>query len=202
MGHEVTCKARIDGRTSDAKALLETDEIVVRGDERILIPLRKIRSIEVRGGSLQLQWDGHEASLDLGDSVARKWLDKIRNPRSLLDKLGMKPGLRVSVIAVDDPPFHEELAARGADVSTRARRDSDAIFFGANRNSDLSRLAKLKESLAPAGALWVVRPKGTKAITEAATLAAGKEAGLVDIKVVKFSETHTAEKFVIPVAKR
>ena len=33
-------------------------------------------------------------------------------------------------------------------------------------------------------------------------MAAGKAAGLVDVKVVKFSETHTAEKFVIPVARR
>lgn len=33
-------------------------------------------------------------------------------------------------------------------------------------------------------------------------MAAGKEAGLVDIKVVRFSETHTALKFVIPLARR
>lgn len=33
-------------------------------------------------------------------------------------------------------------------------------------------------------------------------MTAGKQAGLVDVKVVSFSETHTAEKFVIPVAKR
>ena len=33
-------------------------------------------------------------------------------------------------------------------------------------------------------------------------MAAGKRAGLVDVKVVSFSETLTAEKFVIPVAKR
>jgi hypothetical protein len=31
---------------------------------------------------------------------------------------------------------------------------------------------------------------------------AGKAAGLVDVKVARFSETHTAEKFVVPVAKR
>jgi len=33
-------------------------------------------------------------------------------------------------------------------------------------------------------------------------MSAGKRAGLVDVKVVSFSETHTAEKFVVPVAKR
>lgn len=31
---------------------------------------------------------------------------------------------------------------------------------------------------------------------------AGKMAGLVDVEIVKFSESHTALKFVIPLAKR
>jgi hypothetical protein len=31
---------------------------------------------------------------------------------------------------------------------------------------------------------------------------AGKAAGLVDVKVARFSDTHTAEKFVIPVRDR
>ena len=31
---------------------------------------------------------------------------------------------------------------------------------------------------------------------------AGKAAGLVDVKVVSFSATHTAERFVIPVKDR
>jgi hypothetical protein len=33
-------------------------------------------------------------------------------------------------------------------------------------------------------------------------MTAGKAAGLVDVKVVRFSETHTAEKFVIPLKAR
>ena len=39
-------------------------------------------------------------------------------------------------------------------------------------------------------------------MSEAAVMAAGKAAGLVDTKVVAFSETHTAERLVIPVARR
>ena len=54
----------------------------------------------------------------------------------------------------------------------------------------------------PDGAIWVVRPKGRQEITEQDTMAAGKAAGLVDVKVVGFSETHTAEKFVVPLARR
>jgi hypothetical protein len=79
---------------------------------------------------------------------------------------------------------------------------SDAIFFGATREADLGALDRLKSSLKPDGALWIVRPKGRPEISEAAVMRAGKAAGLVDVKVVSFSPTHTAEKFVIPVANR
>ena len=41
-----------------------------------------------------------------------------------------------------------------------------------------------------------------KEISEAEPLAEGKRAGLLGVKVVSVSETHTAEKFVIPGAKR
>jgi hypothetical protein len=33
-------------------------------------------------------------------------------------------------------------------------------------------------------------------------MAAGKAAGLVDVKVIGFSPSHTAEKFVIPISAR
>jgi hypothetical protein len=82
------------------------------------------------------------------------------------------------------------------------RRDSDVIFFAANRKEELARLDELRRSLQPAGAIWILRPKGNPAISEADVMAAGKAAGLVDVKVVRFSATHTAEKLVIPVAKR
>jgi len=66
----------------------------------------------------------------------------------------------------------------------------------------LTRMDKLKRALKPNGAIWIIRPKGQPEISEQATMAAGKAAGLVDVKVVGFSPTHTAEKFVIPVSAR
>jgi hypothetical protein len=48
----------------------------------------------------------------------------------------------------------------------------------------------------------VIRPKGVTQITEADVLTAGKAAGLVDTKVARFSDTHTAEKLVIPKERR
>ena len=52
------------------------------------------------------------------------------------------------------------------------------------------------------GSLWTIRPKGSPHVSESDVMKAGQAAGLVDVKVVRFSETHTAEKFVIPVKNR
>ena len=67
---------------------------------------------------------------------------------------------------------------------------------------DLGRFVSLQRSLAPDGALWSIRPKGRAEISESVVVAAGKAAGLVDVKVARFSDSHTAEKFVRPRAAR
>ena len=124
-----------------------------------------------------------------------------RKPR--LAKLGVKPEWRVSAIAIDDQAFLAELKAAVAVLSIgRVVNDCDAIFYGVSREAHLPRLAKLKRSIKSNGAIWVIRPKGRPEISEASVMEGGKLAGLVDVKVVGFSETHTAEKFVIPVANR
>jgi len=123
--------------------------------------------------------------------------------RTRLEKIGVKPEWRASVVAVGDPEFIRELRGAAAEVAVgRALDGSDAIFFGAIDAKELVRLAALKRSLKPNGALWVIRPKGRPEISERAVIAAGKAAGLVDVKVISFSDTHTGEKFVIPLAQR
>ena len=124
-----------------------------------------------------------------------------RKPR--LEKLGVKPDWRVAVIAVDDEAFVEELKKAVANLSIgRVVKDCDAIFYGVTKEAHLPRLGKLKHSIKKNGAIWVIRPKGRPEISEASVMEGGKLAGLVDVKVVGFSDTHTAEKFVIPLANR
>ena len=201
MGKMTEARLRFEGKTYTGEVMLETMELLFRGDKRLVIPLRDIRSAEAREGELRIRFAGREAIFELAD--AAKWAHKINNPKSVVEKLGVKPGLTVSVLQVDDPAFVADLQAAGAETSAgRLRKGSDAIFYGANTRTDLGKLPRLKESLDSAGALWVIRPKGAKEITESDVMAAGKAAGLVDVKVVRFSDTHTAEKFVIPVAQR
>jgi len=196
MGNEAHCRVELGDESADAKALLETDELIVRGALRAKIPFRDAQDVAASDGVLSFRWSGRTVRLHLG-SDAEKWAGKIRNPKSVADKLGLKPGQLISVAGALDTAFLGE-----REFSRRLQPDSDIIFFAANARQELARLSELRKSLAPNGAIWVIRPKGNSAISEADVMAAGKAAGLVDVKVVRFSETHTAEKLVIPVAAR
>lgn len=202
MGNEVTGRIVVDGIPAEVKMLLETDELIVRGELRMKIPFTEVQSAESSGELLRLRWNDHEIELAVGPS-ASKWVQKIRHPKSVVDKLGVKAGQRVSIAGVvEDEAFLRDLEARSGDVSRRVRKESDLLFFGTHDRKELVRLESLKNSIKPNGAIWIVRPKGVETISEADVLAAGRTAGLVDVKVVRFSATHTAEKLVIPVTKR
>jgi hypothetical protein len=203
VGLEAACTAKLGAAASRGKALLETTELVFRGDFRVRVPLSEVKSVRVDGGRLSLRFRGQALTLELGAAAAERWADKIRHPPSRLDKLGVKPTSRVAVVGGHDDDFLAELAARGAAVVRGAAgAPVDLLFYAAGARADLHRLSQLARALQPDGALWVVRPKGHAAITERDVMAAGKAAGLVDVKVAAFSATHTAAKFVIPVALR
>jgi hypothetical protein len=203
MGAEALTAVRWKGRSAAGKARLETDVLQFRGgDLRLSIAFKDMKKVAARDGTLAITFPGGTAVFELGRDAA-KWADKILHPPSRLDKIGAKSEWRASAIGVDDTAFLGELEGRVAHLSIgRVVKDSDAIFFGVTNENELERLATLKRSLKPNGALWIIRPKGRPEISERATMAAGKRAGLVDVKVVGFSTTHTAEKFVIPVAAR
>jgi hypothetical protein len=129
--------------------------------------------------------------------------DRDFSHRTLIEKLGVKEGHRVSVLGVDDAGFLDTLRSAGADLSVgRRRKWSDHLFLLVESMKDLAKIGGLEPSMARNGAAWVVFPKGRKDLREADVIQVGVASGLVDNKVVRFSETHTALRFVIPVARR
>jgi hypothetical protein len=101
-----------------------------------------------------------------------------------------------------DPAFVDELVRSGADVARRRRKNSNLVFLAIERRPELARLAEMEPYLERAGAVWAVYPKGRRDLREVDVIEAGVAARLVDNKVVRFSDTHTALRFVIPVARR
>ena len=208
MGYEAKCSVRVGRSTTEGKALLESDELIFRGGERPLrIPFTSVRAVDVSGGRLTLTHGdaGAVAVFDLG-AQAEKWAERIRSPKGLLDKLGVKPGMRALVAgggpAFDDGDFARQLAGRGAEVASGGGGGAgggayDLVFLDAEQPADLARIGPGAEHLAPKGALWVVHPKGPASrVKDTDVFAAAKPLGLTYTKVAKFSETHTAEKLV------
>jgi hypothetical protein len=202
MGNEANCMARFGRQQSKGKALLETSEILFRGDFRLKIPFSSIKSTRAVDGELRLQTAEGLAVFELG-AAAAKWCDKILHPKSRVEKLGVKPGAKVSLVGDFEEGFLRELSEQtNAATKNKLAVDSEWIFLAAASQKELAQVSKLAKSLKGATALWIVYPKGRKDITENDVLAAGRKAGLKDVKVVGFSATHTALKFVIPVERR
>jgi hypothetical protein len=187
MGREALCAVRYDGAEGHGKVQLETDEVIARGAVRFRAPFRAL--VGIRDGWLELAWDGHSAAIQLG-AQAESWAARIRNPPGLLDKLSVKPGMRVGVIGIEGG-FLAELATR---VSI-CEGVVDLLFLRVVQPAELDRIPAALERVAPRGAMWIVSPRGKPDIADTVVLAAGRAAGLVDSKVCRFSETETALRF-------
>lgn len=201
VGREAECPVTYKGKTATRKVLLETDEIVARGDPRVVVSRARITKAEAKGDVLTLAWEGGTMRLALGKDAAR-WANEIANPKTRLDKLGVKPGMKVVLRGVTDAALAEEVNAAGAGIAGVLAKNVDIVFLEINAPSGLASVAKARAQIAPAGAVWVLTPRGVAGLKDTDVMKAGKAAGLVDVKVVRFSETHTASKLVIPVAKR
>ena len=123
--------------------------------------------------------------------------------RALIDKLGVKPRMRIAMLGVSDEKLSSVVTQRTAEVArTPPPGRVDAIFFEASAINDLSRIPELVEHLELDGMLWVLWPKGRAELRQSDVQCAGLGAGLVDVKVVSVSEQLSGLKFVYRLADR
>ena len=196
MGNDLLCRARIGGKSDEGKALLETDTLLFRGKTlRETFRFADMKNVRAEGEALSFDSPAGAVRLEIGPAAA-KWADKILNPKSLVEKLGIKPGQKISILGAADDELPAQLEARGISVSSRLSSDADVVFLFLSTEKDLARIATTAKSMGATATLWTIRPKGKEGISETATRNAGLAASLVDVKVVRYSDTHTAEKFV------
>ena len=122
----------------------------------------------------------------------------------LLDKLGVRPGMRVALIEIDDEMIRPLLAGRTSDITEGwPAPETDIILLGADSTVALEPLEALATRIRPNGSIWVVSRKGKAAtLRDVEVIAAARAAGLIDNKVVSFSSSHTSLRLVIPLARR
>ncbi|OYQ35361.1 hypothetical protein CHU95_09140 [Niveispirillum lacus] len=189
--------ARWGGQQGTGKALLERDHVLFRGDFRVKLLLADLTASALVGDALVLSVADGSLALDLGATRAAAWLAFIRNPKTVLDKLGIKPGHRVRLAGqAPDPVLAAELTRAGIIRDALGTPEADFVLLVADSAADLDAVPEIAPALAVKAGLWIAYPKGRRDITQDDVRKAGRGAGLVDNKVCAVSPTHTALKFV------
>jgi hypothetical protein len=122
--------------------------------------------------------------------------------RSLVEKLGIKAGMRVALIGA--PPAFRSLLGElpdGVAIVRAVRGPLPFIhFFTKQRTALAARLPALLRALAPDGTLWVSWPKRASGvatdITEDVVRAVALPTGLVDVKVAAIDGVWSGLKLV------
>ena len=122
--------------------------------------------------------------------------------RSLVEKLGIKPGMRIAIL--NAPRGYRATLGKlpaGVTVAVSPREPLPFIqFFAVSRSVLESRLPELVRALEPAGALWVSWPKKASGmptdLTEDVVRAIALPTGLVDVKVAAVDDVWSGLKLV------
>jgi hypothetical protein len=208
MGYETKCHTRVTDasgvREADATVLLETDDLIVRGEARVKIPRRAIQDVKTRGDKLTVISPQATVVMTLGSDAAAKWAKKIQEPpKRLIDKLDVKPTAKVWLLGVDDETLNAQVTERAATTTSGSSASAcDVVFVGVENDEQFDRIDRAAKALNDDGAIWVVHPKGASGVADTAVFARAKALGLTYTKVARVSDTHTAEKLVRPLASR
>jgi len=124
--------------------------------------------------------------------------------RSVVQKLGIKPGFR---IFVDGAPasYDDVIGPLPADVTLAPRLKAPldmAHVFATEATALRNKLPACREAIAPGGMVWVSWPKKSSGVatdvTENVVRITALSLGLVDIKVCAIDDTWSGLKLVIP----
>lgn len=198
MGAEATCRVRLNQQESTGKAHCGDGEIDFRGDFKFRWKWTELSSVESLDGQLVVRRKEDEAIFFL-DDAADKWCHSILNPKSRLDKLGLKPGHGYQAWGEFDETFPNELEARAGEPLDAPL---DIVFVRVHSVEELKNLLDARAAIKPAGMIWAIWTKGQKEFGENHIREFALQNGLVDVKVAKFSEELSALKLVIPVKDR
>ena len=197
MGREAICECTFAGTTAEVKALLESDELILRGEIRLRAPLHALHHVRVESESLCFNLDKGPIRLDLGAAAAKSWAKKIKTPPpSLADKLGIT-GKTVRTIG----PISDRALDSALDSAARiSPRNPDLILSHVDTPGSLATtLREAKAQLARFIPIWLVYRKGPgHPLNESAIRTTLRANGLMDTKVASVSAELTALRFSRP----
>ncbi|MBT9502182.1 MAG: hypothetical protein IV092_13110 [Burkholderiaceae bacterium] len=194
MGREAQCRCRIGDQGAEAKALLEADELLLRGGFKRRYALAELSGLRVEGERLCFEAAGERVALELGAKPAASWLKKIATPPpTLAEKLGLSaahPGLVIGDI--DEPALLEALQGARTELPAQAHIALAVVSSEAQLQAAIAAHAGLPD----ARHLWIIHPKGPKAsLTDATVRRLMAAASYVDSKTSAVSAALTATRY-------
>lgn len=208
MGREAQVRAEWRGASGAVKALLESQELILRGAIRARIPRADITAVHAAGQRLVLDCDGERLVLEFGveagaesggdaergAAAAVRWRTALLTPPpSLASKLGVDPEHPAYPLGVlDDAALREALL--GATVSEPGRA---ASILAVIENAAAVAAALEVSASWPELPLWCVYPKGASGPVTGAELREELRAlGYIDTKSSAVSDRLTATRYV------
>ena len=197
MGRETICDCTFDGTTKKVKALLESEELILRGDIHLRAPLHALHHVRVESESLCFNLDMGPMRLDLGAAAAKSWAKKIKSPPpSLADKLGITGKIVRTIGPISDRALD---SAINSAASVRAQNPDLILAYVDTPESLAATLREAKAQLARSVPIWLIYRKGPgHPLNESAIRTTLRANGLMDTKVASVSAELTALRFNLP----
>ncbi len=207
---EIECQSTCIYQNQQGQGLvkLESAFISFRGPFRFDLPFKQIFNCQAQDGWLRLDTLQGQIQLNLGQVTVEKWMDKITNPTSLSQKLGIDHSHKIALLGVLPAEIISTVEKNTQAFATFAENTPaaelakmpgrfDLIFVYLRMEPLTAYFDRVRPLLDQRNALWAISPKegefnGTKVI------GAGRASGLVDSKAVKISEKFLAWQFALP----
>ncbi|MBL8130094.1 MAG: hypothetical protein JNM64_20825 [Chloroflexia bacterium] len=156
MGKEADIRAEVGNAAGEVRALLERDELILRGEIRRRFPRTALQDTTVADGVLSFTGAGQAVRLHLGDAAAT-WHTAITTPPpSLRAKLGLDRGAKA---LLHGPCDDADLAAALAGVVTANGAEAAMLVACITSRDDLA-AAEAVQARYPRLPIWAVYPKG------------------------------------------
>lgn len=132
--------------------------------------------------------------------------EKTDKERDVLDKLGIREGMRLRLEGAIPTDLEERLSAREGVEIDRDGGDPVHVLLAALDEASATRatLAELRPAILLDGAIWILTPKKGQPgyLKQEALIPLARSVGLVDNKICSIDASTSAIRFVVPLAQR
>lgn len=193
MGLEAQGVCRWKGQVAPVKALLESRELILRGDIRARILREDIRAFSVDCDDLIVETGSDILVLHIGSVAAARWAAALSRPLpTLAQKLGVSLSRLAYAIGTSDYP---ELSEALAGFETPRVTDAAMLVAIIHDQVDLDFVLRASQAV-PQCPIWCIYGKGKHAtLSDAAIRSQMRGCGYVDNKTSAVSERLTATRY-------